>query len=230
MIATLPLTRSLWAEIEPTFEGILAHPFLRGIGDGTLPVSRFRFFVLQDAVYLQTYARALSALGGRAPTVADTEFFATRAGKAIAVERALHETLLRELGLDRDAVRTTEPSPTTLAYTSFILASVHGGSFMDGLSSVLPCYWIYLEVGKELGRRGSPNPLFQRWVDTYGSADFETAVTSVLALADRLGQRLGVDERDRCRDRFVQASRYEWMFWDAAWREEGWPIGSTITP
>lgn len=224
MRQTGQLTESLWVEIDEIFSAILAHPFLRGIADGTLPMPRFRYFLLQDAVYLQTYSRALSSLGGRAPTVADTEFFATRAGKAIAVERALHETLLRELGLDEGTVEATEPSPTTLAYTSFILASLHGGSFMDGLSSVLPCYWIYLEMGKELGRRGSPNPLFQRWIDTYGSSEFEIAVSSVLALVNRLGEGLGTDERERARERFVRASRYEWMFWDAAWREERWPI------
>lgn len=218
------LTDRLWSDIDRTYAAILAHPFLKGIADGTLPKERFRYFILQDARYLQVYARALSSIGGKAPLLADTEFFATRSAVAIGVEHSLHEGLLKELGLDRSAVEATEPSPTTLAYTSYILAQVHGGSFADGLASVLPCYWIYRRMGCQLAEPGSPDPLYQRWLQTYASPEFGQAVDSVVALADRVGETLGEHEVARVRTHFSTASRYEWMFWDAAWREEGWAL------
>jgi thiaminase/transcriptional activator TenA len=228
-ITTTQFSQQLWHEIEPIYDAVLEHPFLVGIRDGTLTRDRFRYFVLQDAVYLQSYAKALATIAGRGPTMAETEFFAGRAGRVILVERALHETLLTELNLDAGAVARTEPSPTTLAYTSFILSTTLSGSFVDGLAAVLPCYWIYWKVGNELIADGSPDPLYQRWIATYGSEEFGAAVEDVLGLVNRLGEGLRQDDALRVRRHVVRASRYEWMFWDAAWRLEQWPEEACAT-
>jgi thiaminase/transcriptional activator TenA len=212
------------------FEAILEHPFLVALADGDLPEGTFRHYVVQDALYLKAYARALSALGGRARTIEDTELFATRAARAIGVERTLHRELLAELGLDQAAVEDAEPSPTNLAYTSFIGSYVHGGSFADGLAAVLPCFWIYWEVAQHLIERGSPHPVYQRWIESYRSEEFERGVTAVLGLVDRVGASLGPEDLERVRRIVLAASRYEWMFWDAAWRQESWPIALAAEP
>ncbi len=218
------LTGQLWQDITGTYDAILAHPFLAGLTDGTLPQDAFAFYVVQDALYLHQYARALAALGGRAPEAAATQMFARHAADALAVERALHGWLLPELGIDPGRVATAEPAPVNLAYTSFLLATVGFGSYAEGVGAVLPCYWIYWEVGKELGRRGSPDPRYQRWIDTSGGEEFGAAVREVLADADKLGPGLPPAERDRVRRNFRTASRYEWMFWDMGYRMAGWPV------
>ena len=100
----------------------------------------------------------------------------------------------------------TAPSPTNLAYTSFIEAQVHGGSFADGLASVLPCFWIYWETAKRLVERGSPHPVYQRWIESYRSEEFERGVTAVLDLVDRVGTALGPDGRERQRQIVLIAS------------------------
>jgi thiaminase/transcriptional activator TenA len=218
------VTTALWGDMEPLFEAILDHPFLGSLVEGNLPEDVFRNYVVQDAIYLKAYARALSALGGRAHTVGDTELFATRAARAIGVERTLHRELLASLGIAEELVEETEPSPTNLAYTSFIGAHVHGGSFADGLAAVVPCFWIYWEVASRLIERGSPHPVYRRWIESYRSEEFERGVRAVLELVDRVGAGLGEDDRRRMRRIVLAASRYEWMFWDAAWRLEGWPV------
>jgi thiaminase/transcriptional activator TenA len=93
------------------------------------------------------------------------------------------------------------------------------------LGAVLPCYWIYWEVGKALLERGSPNPLYQRWIDTYGGEEFGTLVEAVLDLTDKVCEGLNAAQKARVTDTFVTTSRYEWMFWDAAWTLEEWPLG-----
>ena len=90
----------------------------------------------------------------------------------VAVEQQLHDSLLADLGIDPGVADGAEIAPTTLAYTSYLLATARGGSYAEGVGAVLPCYWIYWEVGKELRRRGSPDPRFQRWIDTYGGEDY----------------------------------------------------------
>jgi len=217
-------TSELWQGIGDIYRGILVHPFLTGLTDGSLPHGTFAFYVIQDALYLRQYAQVLAAVASRAPDAAGTEMFARHAADAVAVERALHESLLTDLGIDPAAARAAKPAPTNLAYTSYLLAAIYGGSYADGIGAVLPCYWIYWEVGKELRRRGSPDPRYQRWIDTYGGEEFGAAVRAVLAVTDELGPVLAPRERERVHQHFRVTSRYEWMFWDMGYRKQTWPI------
>jgi len=214
----------LWQEIEPTYAAILAHPFLTGLTDGTLDRGAFGHYVTQDVHYLRDYARALAVVGAKAPTHTDTAMFARHAAGAVEVELALHATLLPDLGLDVAAVAAAPVAPATRAYTSYLLATAYGGSFGEGLAAVLPCYWIYAQVGQDLLERGSPDPHYQRWIDTYAGEEFPEIVAEVLALVDRTGSVLGSAEEAQARAHFATTARYEWMFFDAAYRCEDWPL------
>jgi thiaminase/transcriptional activator TenA len=218
------LSRRLWEAIGDVYGAILDHPFLRGLAAGDLPREAFLFYVIQDAHYLRDYARALAVCAARAPVEADIRMFAEHAAGAIAVERELHEGFFADAGIGDEQVAATPMAPTCLAYTSYLLASTYGGSFPEALGAVLPCYWIYQEVGSELAARGSPDPLYQRWIDTYGGEEFAAVVRAVIELTDRLGPQLGAAETARVTEHFRTTSRYEWMFWDMGWRREAWPV------
>ena len=214
----------LWADIEPIFAAILEHPFLTGLTDGTLDAAVFAEYVAQDVHYLRDYARALALVGAKAPNLAATSMFARHAAEVFDVELALHATLLPELGLDPAAVDAVPVSPTTRAYTSYLLATTYGGSFADGLAAILPCYWIYARVGAALLDKGSPDPRFQSWIDSYGGDEFAATVAEVLRLTDEIGLALNPADEEAARAHFVTTARYEWMFFDAAHRREGWPV------
>jgi thiaminase/transcriptional activator TenA len=217
-------TNELWRSITSIYNEILAHPFLRGLTDGTLTEERFRFYVLQDAVYLRDYARALSLAGARSPEENALVMFNEHSAGAITVERSLHEGFLKGLGVAQEEADRTAPTPTTLAYTSYLLKTAFLSDYPEVLGAVLPCYWIYWEVGKALLEHGSPNRMYQKWIDTYGGEDFGALVEAVLDLTDRVCDDLNPTQKVRVRAAFVATSRYEWMFWDAAWRMEGWPV------
>lgn len=214
----------LWTEIGPIFDAIIAHPFVAGLTDGSLDPDAFAQYVAQDVHYLRVYARALAAVAAKAPTLADTAMFARHAAEVFDVELALHGELLPALGLGAGAVDAAPVTPTTQAYNSYLLATVYGGTFADGLAAVLPCYWIYAEVGAELLDRGSTDARYQRWIDSYGGDEFAATVNEVVRLADRIGPTLTSAEEGAARAHFVTTSRYEWMFFDAAYRREGWPV------
>lgn len=214
----------LWSGIEETYGAILEHPFITGLTDGSLEGSTFEFYVIQDAHYLREYARALSVAAARAPVEADIAMFNEHAAGAIAVERSLHEGFFADFGLSEQEVAGTPIAPTNLAYTSYLLATAYGGSFADLLGALLPCYWIYWEVGKALLARSSPDPLYARWIETYGGEEFAEIVRAVLALTDRVGPELSPAERARAARHFATTSRYEWMFWEMGYRRERWPI------
>jgi len=217
-------TQRLWSQIEPVYAAILEHPFLTGLTDGTLTPDRFGYYVAQDAHYLRDYARALAVVGAKAPTHEAAGMFARHAAGTVDVELALHATLLPQLGLDPAELDTVEISPTTTSYTSYLLATCYGGSFAEGLAAVLPCYWIYARVGEALLAKGSPDERYQRWIDTYGGEDFTAVVAEVLALADEVAPSFSEADLRRADRHFALTSRYEWIFWDAAWRMERWLI------
>jgi thiaminase/transcriptional activator TenA len=233
--ATLPeaspvsFTGGLWQSIEPIYAAILRHPFIAGLTDGSLPRSCFEFYAVQDALYLREFARALAITGARAPKDEWIIMLAEHAAGALRVERTLHEGFFRELGLTSEAVVATPLAPTTAAYTNYLLAVAYGAPFHEALAALLPCYWIYWEVGKELTRTGSPNPLYARWIETYGSAEFGAVVGAVLAATDELAARLGEVERAAMRRHFRTTSGYEWMFWDMGHRCERWPFEDPLT-
>jgi thiaminase (transcriptional activator TenA) len=217
-------TARLWASARPTFEAILEHPFLRGLTDGSLPEDRFRFYVKQDSLYLREYARCLALASAKAPTSSWCEMFAAHAQSALNVERSLHEAYFAAWGLSPQELEATTATPTTTAYTSYLLRVAGTGTFEETVGAMLPCYWIYWEVGKRLMVQGSPNAVYQRWIDAYASEQFANAVQRVLDAADRSTADLPERRLELIRRHYLTASRYEWMFWDAAFRLETWPV------
>ena len=217
-------TDELWVSIEPIYAAILRHPFISGLTDGSLPRERFEFYAVQDALYLREFARALTIAAARAPKDDWIVMLAEHAAGALRVERTLHEGFFREFGLTPEAVLATPLAPTNQAYTNYLLAVAYGAPFHEALAALLPCYWIYWEVGKELSRAGSPNPLYARWIGTYGSDEFGAVVSAVLEATNEVASPLGDAERTAMRRHFRATSRYEWMFWDMDQRCEPWPF------
>jgi thiaminase (transcriptional activator TenA) len=220
----MAFTDELWASIDGVFAAIVRHPFVRGLTDGSLPRESFRFYVVQDALYLREFARGLSLAAARAPDDDWIIMFNEHAAGALRVERALHESFFREFGLSPSDVATTPLAPTNLAYTSYLLAVAYGAPFHEAVAALLPCYWIYWEVGKALERAGSPDPLYARWIATYAAGEFGALVRAVLAATDRAATERGSAERAAMRRHFATTSRYEWMFWEMGYRQETWPV------
>jgi thiaminase (transcriptional activator TenA) len=214
----------LWKSITPVYEAILSHPFLAGLTDGTLDRESFKFYVVQDALHTREFARALSVAAARAPQDEWIVTFNQQAAGALKVERTLHEGFFKQWGFGAEQLGATPMAPTNLAYTSFLLATAYGRTFHEALAALVPCYWIHWEVGKELERKGSPEPLFQSWIATYASEEFGRLAQAVIEATDLTAARLLPADLDAMRRCFVAASRYEWMFWEMGWRRESWPI------
>ncbi len=217
-------TEQLWQSIAPIYDAILRHPFLTGLTDGSLSQEAFEFYVVQDAHYLRYYAQCLSLAASKAPRDEWVVTFNEHAKTAILVERSLHESFFEEFGLTPERVYATPLAPTCVAYTHYLLAVCYARPFHEMLGALLPCYWIYWEVGKELERHGSPNPLYQRWIDTYASEAFGSVVREVLTMTDAIAEELTDAQRAAMQHHFVMTSRYEWMFWDMGYRREQWPV------
>jgi len=220
----MKFTESLWVSIGDIYDKILKHPFIRGLTDGSLDEEAFRFYVIQDALYLKDYARGLALMGAKAPLDEWFMMFVEHARDAIVVERTLHESFFKDWQLTDEDVYSTPMAPTNLLYTSYLLKTAYERPFPEVLGCFLPCYWIYGEVGRELEKRGSPRELFRRWIQTYSSEQYASIVRQVLEVMDEVAQGLSEDDLKSIRKHFVLTSKLEYLFWDMSLHKQTWDI------
>jgi len=207
----------------PIWQAIYRHPFVVEVGRGTLPREKFCFFISQDYLYLKEFTRVLCLGGAKARDLEVMDLFALHAHNTVLVERAMHTMFARRLGLTASQLEAMSPAPVTVAYTRHLLAVAHAGSLAELVAAVLPCYWIYQEVGKRLLKRIPSEPLYARWIRAYAAPQFARLVDDQLTLVDKLGREATPGERKRMTNHFVLSSRYEYLFWDQAYRLAEWP-------
>lgn len=198
-------------------------PFNRELAAGTLDQARFRFYIAQDALYLDQYARILAMAGARGPDGATLRLFADAALEGIAVEQALHAQYLSQF---EGAARQAEPSPDCLSYTSFLLATAYHEPWEVLLAALLPCFWIYWVVGQAIGREAAADNPYRAWIDTYADDSFGSVVESVKAATDRAAASASEPVRARMLTAFIRSTQYEWLFWDGAYQRRGWPAAA----
>lgn len=188
----------------------LAQPLVRGLADGALPGEAFAEQLHQDAIYLTAYSRVLARASALAPPGEAQEFFARGAHSCLAVERSLHETYLARA----DVRPATPPSAVTRAYVDHLAAVASHGSYAEVVAAVLPCYWVYADVGVALLALADavPGHPYRDWVATYGSAPFTDHAAHACRLADAAAAHVDPATRARMVAAFTASCRHEVAF------------------
>ncbi|TCO64498.1 thiaminase II [Actinocrispum wychmicini] len=216
-------TEQAWTRTERLQRAIVELPFNTELAAGTLSPERFRFYLAQDARYLVGFGRALAIAAARADDHDEVAFFAASAHDAVVEERRMHQSYFARFGMSEPDLAAIGTSPTCLAYTSYLLAVAQTGSYAELVAALLPCFWVYHHVGTDiLNRQHGENP-YREWIETYADEGFGEAVAKCRAAADRTFFTVDSDTRERMFAAFQQATEYEWLFWDSAWRLETWP-------
>jgi thiaminase/transcriptional activator TenA len=220
----MKFTQTLLKSIEDIYNSILNHSFIKGLTDGTIEESAFQHYAIQDALYLRDFAKGLAIIATKAED--DNEFllFCSHASNAILVERSLHESFFKTWNLSSEQIYQTKQAPNTLLYTSFLLRIASTRPYHESIGAFLPCYWIYLLVGKKLLEKGSPNPIYQKWISTYGGDEFEEVVNQVLKLTDQLSENLTNGQKEKVKENFILTSKMEYYFWDMGYQKQNWLV------
>ena len=207
-----PWTAALWVAGGETWHQILDLPFVRALGEGTLDEDLFAFYLDQDALYLRDYSRALATISARADTAAAQVHWAAGAHEAIAAESQLHEGWLA------NRARLGGPSPITMGYTNFLRASAAGDDYVVGAAAILPCYWLYEEVGAVLSSQNHADHPYAEWLSMYGGEEFAAEVARSLAEVERAFEAASPAQRVRAARAYLSACVYEHEFFDQAHR------------
>jgi thiaminase/transcriptional activator TenA len=218
------LSADLRAAADEIWDAQHRHPFVRGIGDGTLDLERFRFWIRQDYLFLIEYSRLLALATARAPDLDTMRRFADLVHGTLYQEMDLHRSYSADLGIHATDLEQEKMAPTTRGYTDYLLRTATIGDFAELVAALLPCMWGFNEIGRRLAEHGlSDNEHYAHWIKMYASDEFTALVDWLREVTDRISINLPSASWDRMRDVFLTSSRYELSFWEMAWTLEAWP-------
>lgn len=203
------ISQRLWNANLAIAQRCLLHPFVQGIGDGTLSRSRFAFYVGQDSFFLEAFARAYSIAAAKAPDWKGFSAFHHLA-EGVLEELDLHQGYAQQWGVDLDQI---QPAAATRCYTDFLLATAWGQEVGVTAVAMMPCMRLYTFLGQSLTRDKPIDHAYQDWIQTYGSPDFE-ALTRQL---EQLGDRYAVVSPETLQTTYRYALECEYQFFAAAW-------------
>ena len=201
------------------WEDCLNHPFVIGIGDGTLAVEKFQYFMLQDYLYLFDYARvfALGVVKARDPELMRT--FAANVDAILGGEMKIHKAYMKRLGISEEQVFSVKPALDNLSYTNYMLSIASNGTPMEIVAAILACSWSYAEIGQALAAvpGAAEHPFYGEWIRGYASEEYAATNQALIALMDSLTANAAEDQIEYLTEIFVNCSRYELGFWDMSW-------------
>jgi hydroxymethylpyrimidine/phosphomethylpyrimidine kinase len=206
-----PHTRAMWEATGQVWEEIMDLAFIRELRAGTLRQRDFAFYLDQDAQYLNRYSRALALLSAGAPDQEGQDGWAESAREVLDGEAQLHRDWL---GINDLTV--TAPSPVTLAYTSFLIASCAVEPYAVGAAAVLPCFWLYAEIGFGLVRDNHAEHPYRAWLDTYVGEEFTAGARAAIARTERALAAASEEEREQAMATYLNACVYEREFFAQA--------------
>ena len=207
-------TQNLWDETVPVFQQIVNSRFISGLADASLPQKCFAHYLSQDILYLRQDNEALELLSKRAPNESEKDFFLRLAEDGIAVEQAMQNEYLAYFGI-REA---KEQSPVFRRYGDFLLESVRNAAYPVALAALLPCFWLYGEVGQYVLSYKVPDNPYQKFIDTYAGDSYILVTTHFVHQVEKYGQKESEAVKLTMKEAFLQSSRFEYLVFDEAWK------------
>lgn len=200
-----------------------AHPFVIGIGNGSLELDKFRTWLTQDYLYLIDYARLFGAGMLRAPGLEIMNTMAAVGHGILHMEMDLHRSYAAEFGISPVELETATKAPTCQAYTDFLLRTATVGDFPELMGALLPCIWGYADVAQRMAERGLPDdPRYRAWIEMYTAEEFLQLGQWCRDATDAVCTGLPSAAIQRVEHAFITSSRWELAFWEMAWTGEQW--------
>ncbi len=219
----MAFTDELYRAAKPIWDAQLEHPFVEGIGDGSLDPDVFQRWVVQDYGYLKEFSRIFAWAVAKAQRLESMGWYAQVLNLTLNTEMELHRSYAARFGVSAQELEEAEMWPTTRAYTDFLVRTAADGDMADLLAALLPCAWGYIHIGKALAQAAPPDDQrYRDWIDQYASEEFAEAGAWLRSELDREAEGATPEKRERLEHLFLLSSRYELRFWDMCWEGESW--------
>lgn len=218
----MKFSESLYESVKEIWESYYAHPFVKGIGNGTLEVDKFKFYMIQDYIYLLDYAKVYALGIVKADREGIMQGFSNMVNHILNGEMNIHRSYMKRLGITNEEIETTKASLSNISYTHYMLAVSQIGGLPELSVSLLACMWSYLEIGRVLSKKpeATEHPFYGEWIRGYISKEYEESTQWVIDLVDELAENLSLKDKEKLKEIFINTSKYEAMFWDMSYNKE----------
>jgi thiaminase (transcriptional activator TenA) len=221
----MDFTDTLYRAALPIWDAQLEHPFVRGMGDGSLEIERFKRWVRQDYRYLKEFARVFAWATAKSEQLASMGWYAAVLNLTLNTEMELHRKYAARFEISETELEQEPMWPTTRAYTDFLVRTAADGDMADLVAALLPCAWGYVHVARRLAEGEPPEESrYADWIAQYASDEFFEAAEWLKQEMNRLAEDAGEAKRKRLEELFLLSSRYEWQFWQMCYHGESWPV------
>ena len=219
----MSLTEEFYRAALPIWDAQLEHPFVKGIGNGTLEEERFARWVRQDYRYLKEFARIFAWAVAKSDRLAEMGWYAAVLDLTLNTEMELHRTYAARFGITPEDLEAEPMWPTTRAYTDFLVRTAADGEMADLVAALLPCAWGYVHVARRLAEAAPPSDQrYADWINQYASDEFAEAADWLRRELERLAAGADEERKQRLKELFLLSSRYELRFWQMCWEGETW--------
>jgi len=209
------------------WEASFHHPFVKGIADGSLPLEKFKFYMLQDSYYLKHYTKVLALAAAKASQEEDIEHFLNAARFIHEAELELHRTTFRDLAVSAEEIANFKPAPATYNYVNHMYNAIHNNDVAEAFAAILPCPWLYQEIGQKYKFAQPSEPLYEQWIALYASDDMLLSIEKQKAMLNRFAMEQPA-KQSALKAYFERSCYYEWMFWEMSWTTQTWTKGVYI--
>lgn len=219
----MKLTEELYKEVDSLWHSYYKHPFVKGIGDGTLDIEKFKFYMLQDYLYLLDYAKVYALGVVKSDNEDVMKKFATLLDGILNGEMKIHKYYMNRLGISKEEIHNIKPSLANLSYSNYMLSVSQSGTLLDLSVSLLSCMWSYLKIGEHLNDipESTEHEFYGEWIRGYNDEEYRKTTQWLIDLIDQLGENCSEKEKSKLKEIFINTSKYEYMFWDMAYKMEG---------
>ncbi|MGM0123390.1 thiaminase II [Enterococcus sp. AZ194] len=215
-------TEKIRKKAEPIWQKSMQHPFIKELQRGELAEDKFRFYLIQDHFYLNAFTEIHKLAAECADNPEIKELFLNNIAGIEVSEVSVRETFFKELAITEEEIQQTMVAPAAYHYIAHMYKEAQSKSVGRIVAALLPCYWLYQEIGEELILNGSPTPLYQRWIETYDSEAYKTTVEAQKNLTNRLAAVASEDEVQLMEQAFLISSYEELYFWEMGYQKEEW--------
>jgi thiaminase/transcriptional activator TenA len=210
------------SSVRQMMDDIHSHPFNVELGQGTLSQEKFIYYLIQDALYLSDFAKALALTASRLSDPHHVQQYVKFSLEAIQAERHCHLNYISKNNLSK--LVAAEQSPACFMYTHYLLKTAALGSAEEAVASLLPCFWVYREVGKKISEKCEQHNPYIEWISLYSGEQFNHSVNAAIDITNQIGDQASLSTRKKMILAFVRSTQLEWLFWDSAYCQEKWEI------
>lgn len=203
-----------WAANQSIYNAIIQHPFNQELLDGTLKKDIFSYYIEQDSKYLEDFAKTLAVIASKLDNAElIIQFIDFAHGAIIAEQEDVHQHYRKSISHNN----VSNFSVACLGYTSYLLRNAFSESVEVAIATVIPCFWVYNEVGNHIKQNTQPNNSYQKWIDNYASQDFANGVKKILAIANNYYNHANNSTQEKMLEAFKHSMMWEYRFWDDAY-------------